>query len=126
MTRRSILVVEDETILAEFLSLVLREARYLTEAAGSGEEALRKLKEREYDGVITDIRMPGMSGIELYRRLETLYPHLAVRTLFATADSTSPEVSAFLRRSGRSVIPKPYDRRQILDAVARLLPQEPL
>jgi DNA-binding NtrC family response regulator len=66
---KSILIVDDNVDLADGLVLVL-EDDYDAEVAYSAEEALEKLEQKKYDWVLTDVKMPGMNGIELKQRIE--------------------------------------------------------
>jgi CheY-like chemotaxis protein len=65
-----ILVVDDDPVVAKSFDRVLTQQGYVVVTAGSGEEALSKLKEGEYDVVFTDIKMPGMDGIELAEQVK--------------------------------------------------------
>ena len=63
-----ILIVDDEKGIRESVSLVLSEEGYETEIASTGKEALNYLSERDFDVLITDLKMPEMDGIELIKR----------------------------------------------------------
>ena len=86
--RRTLLIVDDEPLLLSALSRRYRRDVQVL-CARSGEEALETLRSgADVDAILTDIRMPGMSGIELYRILEDEFPALTGRTLFMTGDTT--------------------------------------
>ena len=89
-TRRRILIVDDEEqVLFVWRSALKRLTnRYSVEAARSGEEALRKMEHTPFDLVITDLRMPGLSGQELTRAIREQQPNLPVVwiTAFRSAD----------------------------------------
>jgi len=81
---RAILVVDDEDVITWAISQGLsRSGGMLVETAQSGEQALEVLKRREFDLVITDIRMPGMNGFELLSHIRTLYPGTGVVVMTA-------------------------------------------
>ena len=65
--KASILVVDDEKVIHESCGRILREEGYEVETALSGQEALQKLKEKRYDLVLSDIKMPGM-GLRPWKR----------------------------------------------------------
>ena len=65
--KAKILVVDDEIPVCKSISSVLENERYTVDTALSGEEALKKDKESEYDVIITDLMMPGISGMELLK-----------------------------------------------------------
>ncbi|MFZ0213869.1 MAG: response regulator transcription factor [Candidatus Acidiferrales bacterium] len=64
-----ILLVEDERKVAGFVARALRETAYAVDAAATGEEGLRLASENSYDAILLDVRLPGMSGIDLCRKL---------------------------------------------------------
>jgi two-component system response regulator AtoC len=67
---RSVLVVDDEEPLRQLLLVILRDRGYEVRAVGGGDEALKELAARDYDLVLTDVRMPGMDGIALTRAVQ--------------------------------------------------------
>ena len=76
---------------------------------GSGREALARLDGREVDLILSDLRMPGLDGPGLYRRLRADAPALARRMVFVTGDVLAPETNAFLDEAGLPVLEKPID-----------------
>ena len=64
-----VLLVEDERKVASFVARALRENAYAVDSAGTGEDGLRLALENPYDAILLDVRLPGMSGIELCRKL---------------------------------------------------------
>jgi hypothetical protein len=74
MPIRSVLVVDDEASMRHVLTLLLEERGISARACASGEDALAELEARPYDAVVTDVRMPRMSGIELLRRAREFAP----------------------------------------------------
>lgn len=113
---RRVLVVDDEPIVRSFLARLLEEAGYDVQAAPDGAEALRAALAHPtgFDLVISDIRMPGMDGWELGRRLRSRWPELPVLYISGyDLEQAIPSATAFLR--------KPFDPSALLDRVARLL-----
>ncbi len=78
MVTKKILVVDDDSNMANLLSDILVVLHCQTKQAYDGEQALRLLKEEPYDMVITDLRMPKMSGINLLKVVKENYPQLPV------------------------------------------------
>jgi CheY-like chemotaxis protein len=64
---KSILIVDDDELMRSFLGTVLKEEGHQTEEARNGQEGLAKLPAGDFDLVITDLRMPDFSGLELLR-----------------------------------------------------------
>ena len=81
--KASILVVDDEPAMRLLVTSVLKDEGHLTTAAASGEEALELVGKHHYHVVITDLRMPGMSGLQLLEALRRDDPATAVILLTA-------------------------------------------
>ncbi|MFI4938974.1 MAG: response regulator [Burkholderiales bacterium] len=75
---RKILVVDDDPVVGKSFDRVLSNKGYVVITASNGEEALRKIKNEHYDLVFTDIKMPGISGIEVAERVKASQPWLPV------------------------------------------------
>lgn len=101
---RKILVVDDDPVVGKSFDRVLSAKGYAVITAHDGEEALKKLAEENYDAVFTDIKMPGLSGIEVAERIKAKRPWLPVVivTGYGTADNEARAhaagVSEFLRK----------------------------
>ena len=76
MAFQSVLIVDDEESMRHLLSLILRDRGYEVRAVSSGEDALKELRARDYDLVLSDVRMPGMDGLALLREALRLQPEL--------------------------------------------------
>ena len=88
-----ILVVDDEPNIIEILEMVLRDEKMEVFKTGSAREALAILQEREVDLVISDIRMPGFSGVELLREAKKVSPETTfiMITAFASTENGEPQ-----------------------------------
>jgi two-component system NtrC family sensor kinase len=115
-----ILVVDDDADSREVLAHLLEFDGYHVETAQHGPEALELLAGRSYDVILSDMRMPQMSGGALYRRIERGWPHLAPRIVFMTAERLA---GAFRAQYGSGTVPiltKPFtleELRQVLASV---------
>src|SRR5262249_38929996 len=118
--RHRILVVDDESEVADVLREILELAGHDVDFADSGEAALRRLASTDYDVVLSDMRMPGMSGAAPYGAVRERSPRLAARFGFITGDAVSPANAAFLKRTGIPYLTKPFEPRQVTELVARL------
>jgi heterodisulfide reductase subunit A2 len=116
--RFRILVVDDELILRESLKAWLEETGYTVTTAASGTEALEQLDADHYDLMLTDIKMPGLSGVELLELALEKQPDLAVvmMTAYATVD-TAVDTMKF---GALDYLTKPFEPREILQMVARV------
>lgn len=110
----SILVVDDEPMILDLMSDVLGTLGYRVDTAANGGEASRKIEARPYDLVLTDVRMPQMSGLQLYDRILALRPEMVGHVVFMTGDMIDRETSGFLAATCAPSISKPLE----LDVVA--------
>jgi response regulator RpfG family c-di-GMP phosphodiesterase len=81
-----VLIVDDEPAYRKMLAMVLAQVGISCAQASGGEEALHLLKTQELDAVISDLRMPGMSGMELLDEVRRLYPHIVFLVVTGTDD----------------------------------------
>ena len=116
-----ILVVDDEMPIRMLAREILNASGYEAEMAASGDEALRKMEEDAYDLVLADVRMLGMDGVELYRRIGERWPQLQRRLIVITGDAGSERTAALLREEDVPYLEKPFDTTQLLRAVRELL-----
>jgi DNA-binding NtrC family response regulator len=85
MPTEKILVVDDEQSMTQFLGIVLRKEGYQVTTVSNGKDALDKVRAEAFDVVITDLRMPGMDGIQLLQSIRKLDPVLPVILMTAYA-----------------------------------------
>ena len=85
----SILLVEDEEYIRENLSEILGMHGYHVDVAATGESGVEMVRKKEYDIVLTDLRLPGMDGIEVVRNVKTITPDVAciILTGYATVET---------------------------------------
>ena len=103
---KSILVVDDDPAIHHLLKAVLVPPEWQVECAHDGMEGLARVKAREYDLVLTDLRMPRMDGLELLRRIRKERAH--TRVLVMTADNTPDNILSSLREHAFGYISKPF------------------
>ena len=114
-----ILVVDDEPDVGALIVQVLERAGYRARAAGNGAEALDCLARASYDLVITDLRMPIMSGVELVEHIGDLYPD--VGSMVLTAHATLESAIQVLKMGAQDYVVKPFDVQELTQKVARCL-----
>lgn len=110
----SVLVVEDEAALAAAVTDALRDAGYVVDRAGDGEEALAKVSASTFDAVICDLKMPRLDGKAFYRILSASSPGLARRVVFVTGDVAGTDAEQFLEQSGCRWLAKPFRLADLL------------
>ncbi|MFQ5899155.1 MAG: PAS domain S-box protein [Candidatus Methylomirabilia bacterium] len=118
---KTILVVDDELELANVLAAMLSADGHQVETAADGAMALDKLRERAYDVILSDIRMPKLDGPGLYRELKRSHPELRQRIIFITGDELGPETLEFLERMRVPRLGKPFGQEQVRRAIERVL-----
>jgi len=116
-----ILLVDDEASILDILCDVLRLDGHQIETALNGRLALRKLQQQAFDVVISDLRMPGMSGQELFEQMKELNADLPGRIIFTTGDTASQDTQGFLQRSGSPCLQKPFDLNEVRRLVHEIL-----
>lgn len=119
-----ILVVDDEDIIRESLSYVLKNEGYVVEEATNGKEAYDKVVSNYYDLVITDIEMPQMKGIELLERISALTSQTLV--MMITAYGSLDTAIKALRFGASDYILKPIEFDELLVKINRLLEMKKL
>ncbi len=118
-TALHVLVADDDAEVAELLRDLLSRAGHVVTLASTGMAALQLALAQHFDAVLSDLRMPGLDGRDLLRRLEAERPALARHFIFVTGDTLGSGGEAALRDLGRPVLDKPFSR----DAVLTLLEQ---
>ena len=114
-----ILVVDDEEIIRESLSFILKKEGYAVDEAANGKEALKKHEAEPYDIVITDIEMPEMRGVELLDRIRRETPEALV--VIITAFGSIETAVAALRKGAADYVLKPINFDDLLHRVKKLL-----
>jgi two-component system NtrC family sensor kinase len=110
---RHLLVVDDEPLLRDLLTLLLSKSGYRVDQAPDGMTALRMSDEQKYDAILLDMRMPNVDGRSLYERLKERSADLAARIIFVTGDLANPQTASFLQATGNPYLEKPFTRAQL-------------
>jgi CheY-like chemotaxis protein len=118
---RSILVVDDEPEIAEMLSEILSREGHRVALAGSGNDALKRVKDEDYDVILSDLKMPDLDGAGLYRRLRASHPHLLERMVFVTGDTLGLNSGHVRDLADCPLIEKPFVPNEVMQAVNRIL-----
>ena len=114
-----ILVVDDEPFVCELLSRWLKAEGYACDVASDGETAIELLKREQHHLVVSDIMMPGMSGLDLLTIMKTKFPDVAVIMVTAVDDRKTAIMTLEVGAYGYVI--KPFDRNEILINVANAL-----
>jgi len=115
------LVVDDHEPLRELVTSLLSR-RGAVEAVAGGSDGLEKVREHFYNGIVSDIEMPGMDGFEFYQRAVECEPKLEKHFLFYSADIT-PEREAYMKKNKLRFLRKPFALGEFMTTIDQLLRQ---
>lgn len=115
--KRKILVVDDEITVCKSIRQAIVADDYEVDMALSGEEALKKDKESAYDLIITDLMMPGISGLDLLRALKEARPK--VNVIMVTGYPTIKTAVQSVKMGAFDYLPKPFTPADLRGLVAR-------
>ncbi|MCA9632130.1 MAG: sigma-54-dependent Fis family transcriptional regulator [Myxococcales bacterium] len=119
MSEARILFVEDDAAGRELGSYNLRKAGYDVDAVASGEEALKQFSPEQHALVITDVRMPGISGLDVLRSVKAKAPDVPV--LVITAYGSVETAVEAMKQGAADFVGKPFNRDHLLLCVKRAL-----
>jgi len=114
---QSILIVDDEAIIRDFLSEVLED--YDVAVACDGDEAIAQLKERSFDLIITDLRMPKVPGQEVVKAARELRPNAKVVVI--SGYSSLHTVSQSVTHGACAFLSKPFSIKELMQTVTTAL-----
>lgn len=117
----SILILDDEEAILNLSKEVLSSLGYIVDAVGDGIAALEKIKEKSYDLIISDIKMPNMDGKKFYEEVRKIKPHLAGRIVFTTGDIMSRDTNKFLEDIKNLRLEKPFTIQELKGVIAKQL-----
>ncbi|HZW82000.1 MAG TPA: sigma-54 dependent transcriptional regulator [Candidatus Deferrimicrobium sp.] len=115
--KAKILVADDEESVRGLLTRVLVKQGYLVETAVNGEEVLNKVREKEFQVLIMDIRMPKLDGMEAFKLLRRDHP--ALNIIMMTAFSTAETTLEAMRLGAFDYLTKPFDLAQIKAVISK-------
>ncbi|HEV7238654.1 MAG TPA: sigma-54 dependent transcriptional regulator [Thermoanaerobaculia bacterium] len=119
-----ILIVDDEEVLRDVLDAVLRREGFDVISAASGEEALNMLESEDFDLVILDVMLPGISGIDTMRAIRIANPYVPV--IIITAFSSIDGAIDAMKQGAFHYIPKPFKNEEVVLTVNKALEQRRL
>jgi two-component system NtrC family sensor kinase len=116
-----VLVVDDEEPVVRLIARLLRDLGHRSVVVTSGEAALEALTREHFDLVLTDVKMPGISGFDLHRWVRERDVDLADRMVFITGDTLSPATRDQLELNGNPFLSKPFSIEQLEQTLISLL-----
>lgn len=124
MNAHSVLIVDDEASMRRVLEIMLARMNFKTSTAADGLEAFRMLQEQTFDLVVTDLRMPGMDGIELLRKLRAA--GLTLPVIMMTAHGSIESAIEAMRLGACDYLLRPFDVETLELAMRRVFVQSDL
>jgi len=121
MPKQAVLIVEDERYIRVTLSFALAKLDVSLDIAANGEEALQKLAARPYAVMLLDLRMPGLDGMEVLRRVPEIRPD--VKVIIITAYGSVEAAVEAMKLGAVDFIQKPFDPDEVRELVSSLLEQ---
>ena len=121
MADRSVLIVDDEIYIRMTLSFALEKLNFSVDTAASGTEALKKLAERSYAVMLLDLRIPGIDGMEVLRRVPEIRPE--VKVVIITAYGSVEAAVEAMKLGAVDFLQKPFDPEEVRKLVSSLLDQ---
>jgi signal transduction histidine kinase len=112
-----ILVIDDDREVTGFILRLLATQNTVL-VAERGDEGLEMLSQEQFDRVLCDLKMPGMTGIELFERLRSLSPESIERVIFMSGDTHNQATRDFVLHSGRPLLRKPFTIEEIFRVLA--------
>ena len=119
MRKYSILIVDDEENVCRLLEKIFKNEGFITHKAFSGEGALKLIDSTQVDIVISDIKMPGMNGIDLLKKIKNIDP--SIKVVMITAFATVETAVEALRIGASDYITKPFDIHEVISCVKNII-----
>jgi two-component system NtrC family sensor kinase len=120
-----VLVVDDEPSIRRFLSKALELAGYEPVIASHGEQAVDLVTAADFDAVLCDYKMVGLTGREVYEAIVAARPALVGRFVFMSGDTLNPELADFAEARGIRLLAKPFDLASVGRTVREIMAAQP-
>ncbi len=122
MEETRVLVVDDEAVIREGVKRILENSGFQVEICASGRLALEMVQEKDFDLVITDLKMPGMGGMEVLKTIKILQPEVPV--VIITGYSTVDTAVEAMKNGAIDYVAKPFTPEALLEKVAKAMEQK--
>ena len=121
---KSILVIDDEEMVTVSMKKLLKKAGYEVDTSNNGTDAMKKIKESNFDRIISDIRMPGEDGIEIVKKIRAYLldnKKEKIREILITGYASEDKYKSAVELQVRAYINKPFDITELLQTVKDIL-----
>jgi len=113
--KAKILVIDDEQIVHESCNRILTEEGYEVKSAFTGQEGFKKIEEEQFDLVITDLKMPGISGMEALKKIKQDNPNIGI--VMVTGYSTAETAVEAMKLGAFDYLPKPFTPDELISVI---------
>jgi two-component system NtrC family sensor kinase len=120
-SKKRALVIEDEPTIGLLCKRVLSTSNFNVDVVSKGMEAKKVAEERDYALCVSDIRLPGMTGIELYEHWKATKNPIVEWLVFITGDTMNNYIRDFLKKTDRPSVMKPFGPGELMTAVRKAL-----
>ena len=114
---KTVLILEDDVEFATTLKAVLEEQDYRVTVVPNGAIGVQRILAADFDAILCDMVMPGFPGDMFYVAVQRSRPHLCERFIFMTGHQSEPKVAKFLAGVKNRTLAKPFEMRQLFDAL---------
>ena len=121
MSREHVLIVEDEEEIQELVAYNLSREGFRTSIAGSGEDALKKVRAERFDLVVLDLMLPGMDGLDVCRTLKKEEKTMAIPVIMLTAKGEESDIVTGLELGADDYIVKPFSPKILVARIKTVL-----
>jgi signal transduction histidine kinase len=118
---KRILVIDDEEAILQMLRERLSQSGYSVDTASDGENALRQMRQQNYDVTFCDWKMPGLNGRQIYEKLREAKPDRCRRVVFFSGDVINEQMRGFLEQEKRPCLAKPFKFEDVHAAIRAIL-----
>ena len=118
---KKVLLVDDDEDFIETVKFYLTHSGYLVSVANNGEEVFAKLKISKPDIVLLDLMLPGMSGIEICKKLKSNSDLLSIPVIMVTAKGAREDIKYSIKVGANGYIPKPFSLPRLVERIEEVL-----
>ena len=116
-----VLVVDDEPSIRALLKTILEQRGHRVDAVADGRAAIERVSAHRYGVILLDVRMPDMSGLEVFQRIKEIAGSIASRVVFLTGDVMADDTRALLEQTGAPALAKPFQAEELMQALEGIL-----
>lgn len=117
--KKKILIVDDEPEMVEELAFLLKKENYLVVGAFDGRQAIKRFKKEYFDLVLLDIKMPKVSGLEVFREMKNI--HFKVPVIIITGSFAKNRANQAVQEGVEDVLYKPFDIDELLKKIKKYI-----